>query len=129
MKAGTSRAIALVLIVGMLASVVLAGFVSFYASPDPDGLESVANSQGFDETAQDSATADSALADYGVAGVPDERLSIGLAGVVGVGVTALVGFGLFLLLTAGRASVPPGRQAEPTEPNDPSRPGDPSSHG
>lgn len=129
MKAGTSRAIALVLIVGMLASVVLAGFVSFYASPDPDGLESVAQSQGFGETAQDSATSDSALADYGVEGVSDERLSVGLAGVVGVGVTALVGFGLFLLLTAGRAPTPPDHQEQPTEPTDPSRPGDSSSHG
>ncbi len=113
----------------MLASVVLAGFVSFYASTDPDGLESVAQSQGFGETAQDSAASDSALADYGVEGVSDERLSLGLAGVVGVGVTALVGFGLFLLLTAGRASTPPTPRTEPTEPTDPSRPGDPSSHG
>lgn len=126
MKAGTSRAIALVLIVGMLASVVLAGVVSFYASPDPDGLESVAQSQGFDETAQDSATADSALADYGVEGVSDERLSVGLAGVVGVGVTALMGFGLFLLLTAGRAAPSPADDAAETNS---SRPADPSSHG
>lgn len=126
MKAGTSRAIALVLIIGMLASVVLAGVVSFYASPDPDGLESVAQSQGFDETAQDSATADSALADYGVEGVSDERLSVGLAGVVGVGVTALVGFGLFLLLTAGRAATPAADDAAETNS---SRPADPSSHG
>lgn len=126
MKAGTSRAIALVLIIGMLASVVLAGVVSFYASPDPDGLEAVAQSQGFDETAQDSASADSALADYGVEGVSDERLSVGLAGVVGVGVTALVGFGLFLLLSAGRAAPSPaGDGADTTS----SRPADPSSHG
>jgi hypothetical protein len=101
MKDTTNRAIAGVLIVGLLASVVLAGVVSFYASANPDGLEYVAEQQGFAETAEDSPTSDSALADYGVAGVDDERWSVGLAGVVGVGVTALVGFGLFLFLASG----------------------------
>ncbi len=103
MKDSTNRTIAGVLIIGLLASVVLAGLVSFYASSSPDGLESVAEQQGFGESAEDSATAESALADYGVSGVEDERWSVGLAGVVGVGITALLGFGLFLLLTAGRS--------------------------
>lgn len=103
MKDSTNRTIAGVLIIGLLASAVLAGLVSFYASSSPDGLESVAEQQGFGESAEDSATAESALADYGVAGVEDGRWSVGLAGVVGVGITALVGFGLFLLLTVGRS--------------------------
>lgn len=102
MKDTTNRTIAGILIIGLLASVVLAGLVSFYASSSPDGLESVAEQHGFADSAEDSATADSALADYGVAGVDDERLSVGLAGVMGVGVTALVGFGLFLFLSSGK---------------------------
>lgn len=104
MKASTNRAVAGILIVGLLASVVLAGFVSFYASSQPDGLESVAAEQGFAETAEDSATSDSALADYGVEGLEDERWSVGLAGVMGVGLTALIGFGLFLFLASGPRS-------------------------
>lgn len=98
--AGTRRAIAVVLIVGMVLSVGLAGVVSYYASSSPDGLEKVAEQQGFSDSADPSAAEDSPLAGYGVEGVADERMSVGLAGVVGVGVTALLGFGLFLLLGA-----------------------------
>lgn len=108
MKASTNRAVAVVLIVGMMTSVVLAGIVSFYASSSPDGLESVSQEQGFGDTAADSATADSALAGYEVEGISNERLSVGLAGVVGLGITALVAFGLFLLLTARSRPVPTG---------------------
>jgi hypothetical protein len=44
------------------------------------------------------------LADYSVRGVHDERLSTGVAGVVGVVVTFAIGAGLFVVLrrTAGR---------------------------
>lgn len=83
------------LIAGLLVALVLAGLVSFYASGSPDGLEKVAADKGFDAGAQDHAVADGPLADYGVSGVEDARLSGGLSGVVGVGVVLLVGGGLF----------------------------------
>lgn len=83
---------------GLLVSLLLAGFVSFYASSHPDGLEKVAEEIGFIETAEDPATAGSALADYGVAGVENERASVGLAGVIGVAATGVVATGLFLYL-------------------------------
>ncbi|MEY4497233.1 MAG: hypothetical protein RLZZ364_538 [Actinomycetota bacterium] len=83
---------------GALISLILAGGVSFYASSHPDGLEKVANDIGFIETAKDPATAGSALADYGVAGVENERASVGLAGVIGVVATGAVATGLFIYL-------------------------------
>jgi cobalt/nickel transport protein len=83
---------------GLLVSLVLAGFVSFYASSHPDGLEKVADEIGFIETAKDPATAGSALADYGVAGVENERASVGIAGVIGVAATGAVATGLFIYL-------------------------------
>lgn len=92
------------LLAGLLVSLLLAGLVSGFASSSPDGLEKVAEEQGFAQTAQDSALADSPLADYGVAGVEDERLSTGLAGVVGVGVTFAFGLGLFALVRRGRST-------------------------
>jgi cobalt/nickel transport protein len=82
-------------VIGLLVCFGVAGIVSYYASGDPDGLEWVAEQEGFIETAQDSAVAGSAFADYSVVGVNDERLSVGLAGVIGVVITALVAFGLF----------------------------------
>ncbi|MEG3627216.1 energy-coupling factor ABC transporter permease [Streptomyces poriticola] len=80
---------------GLLTSLVLAGFVSFYASADPDGLEKVAEDKGFAESAEEHHTADSPLADYGVRDVDDARLSGGLAGVIGVGVTVAGGTAVF----------------------------------
>lgn len=87
------------LIIGGVIAVVLAAVVSFYASPQPDGLERVATDQGFSGAAQDSAVAGSPLADYTVSGVRDERLGNAVAGLAGLAVTAVVGFGLFHLLT------------------------------
>ena len=86
------------IVIGLLASIVIAGFLSFYASSQPDGLEKVSADQGLDVTAIDSANADSALADYGVAGVENERASAFLGGVIGVAITGLAGFGLYIWL-------------------------------
>jgi cobalt/nickel transport system permease protein len=83
-------------LVGLLVSLVIAGFLSFYASSHPDGLEKVAADQGLDVTAVDSANADSSLADYGVAGVKDERVSGFLGGAIGVAITGLAGAGLYI---------------------------------
>ncbi|WP_405820713.1 energy-coupling factor ABC transporter permease [Streptomyces sp. NBC_01390] len=80
---------------GLAASLVLAGVVSFYASASPDGLEKVAADKGIDARAEAHAAADSPLADYSVEGITDGRLSGGLAGVIGVGVTVVAGTGIF----------------------------------
>ncbi|WP_432033127.1 energy-coupling factor ABC transporter permease [Streptomyces antibioticus] len=80
---------------GLVTSLVLAGFVSFYASADPDGLEKVAADKGIDKKVEDHAAADSPLADYGVKDVTNARLSGGLAGVIGVGVTVVAGSAVF----------------------------------
>ena len=77
----------------IIVSALLAGGASFYASSSPDGLEKVAEDIGFIETAKDHS-----LADYGLAGVDNERLSVGASGVIGVLVTSVVGFGLFMLI-------------------------------
>ena len=78
----------------LLVALLLGGVVSFYASGDPDGLSRVAEDQGMTAVEQDHAAKDSPLADYSVRGVGDDRLSTGLAGVLGVGVVLLLGTGL-----------------------------------
>jgi cobalt/nickel transport protein len=85
-------------VVGLAVALVVAGVVSWYASASPDGLEWAAERAGFLGTAEDSAAAASPLADYGVSGVGSERLSGGLAGVIGVLVTLVLAGGLSLLL-------------------------------
>ncbi|MER5383963.1 energy-coupling factor ABC transporter permease [Streptomyces sp. NPDC002688] len=102
-------------ITGLVTSLVLAGFVSFYASADPDGLEKVAKDKGIDAKAEKHATEDSSpLAGYGVKDISDARASGGLAGVIGVGVTVVAGTGVFWALRRRRtadaspASLPEG---------------------
>lgn len=83
------------IVVGFAVSLALAGGVSYYASSHPDGLEKVAGDVGFLDSAKESAVKDSPLAEYGVAGVDNERISGGLAGVIGVASTAAVSFTIF----------------------------------
>jgi cobalt/nickel transport protein len=86
------------LISGFVVSLFLAGVVSFYASSNPDGLEKVAEDIGFIETAKDHTYADGALADYGVKGIDNARLSTGAAGVIGVIATGVISTGLFMVV-------------------------------
>ena len=74
----------------LVVALLVAGVASHYASSHPDGLEHVAGETGFLDTAEDSPAARSPMADYQTAGVEDDRLSGGLAGVTG----ALVVLGL-----------------------------------
>jgi len=85
-----------------LITIALAGGASYYASSQPDGLEKVADEKGFLNTAKDSAVSGSPLSDYGIVGLDNERLSVGLAGVIGVVATALVALALFGLLRKKR---------------------------
>ena len=82
-------------IVGLALSLVIAGGISYYASSEPDGFEKSAGEIGFLDTAEESPLAGSPLAEYGVAGVENERLSGGLAGVIGVASTAAISFVIF----------------------------------
>ncbi|GHB72315.1 hypothetical protein GCM10010347_48250 [Streptomyces cirratus] len=90
-------------ITGLVTALVLAGFVSYYASASPDGLEKVAADKGIDRNERGHAAAGSPLADYSVKDVPDTRLSGGLAGVIGVGATVAVGTGIFWMVRRRRA--------------------------
>lgn len=84
--------------IGLVTSIFVAAIISFYASSNPDGLEFVAEQVGFLNTAKDSATASSPLADYVFAGLENERISVALAGIIGVLLTAAISFGLFTFL-------------------------------
>lgn len=93
-----------------LVALIVAGVLSYFADPDPDGLDSatlsgcevVETAQGEELTgsciaqrAGDHDLADGPFADYAVGG--DDRFT-GVAGVLGVLATAVVAGGLFWLL-------------------------------
>jgi cobalt/nickel transport protein len=94
----------------LVVALLVAGGLSYLASPDPDGLDTVTLSgctvtetdagEQLDGTciaqnAEDHALGAGPLADYAVDGAEG---SVGLAGVIGVLVTAVVAGGLFWLL-------------------------------
>lgn len=92
----------------LLVALLVAGGASYYASSHPDGLEYVAGQTGFLDSAEDSPTADSPLADYQTEGVDNQRISGGLAGVIGVL--------LVLSLTGGLAWAVRRRTSDDAEP-------------
>jgi hypothetical protein len=70
------------------------------ASPDPDGLERVAEDHGFLAQAQDALY--SVLPDYTVPGLEDPTTTTILAGLIGVAVVFALMWGLGVLLTRRR---------------------------
>lgn len=74
---------------GLLVAVLLAVFVSPWASSSPDGLEKVARDKGFAKKAEDTQPAwkHSPLKDYSVSGVRNEKASTGISGLLGVLIT------------------------------------------
>lgn len=92
---------------GLLVAAALAFFLSPEASSKPDGLNKVAIDKGFDDTEKDHNFDDSPTAGYAVKGVGNERLATGLAGLIGVSATFLIGAGLVLVVRRINASRPP----------------------
>jgi cobalt/nickel transport system permease protein/cobalt/nickel transport protein len=95
MRPPSTRALVLA---GLAVSLVLAGVVSLYASSHPDGLSYVAERLGFGSPAGAHRTDGSPLAGYAVRGISNDRLSGGLAGVLGVLLVAVLAFGLMYAL-------------------------------
>jgi hypothetical protein len=91
---------------GLVLALVLAFLVSPSASGDPDGLNKVAMDKGFADTETDHALGDAPTAGYEVRGVDDDRLSTGLAGVLGVAVTFAVAGGVMVIVRRARRTGP-----------------------
>jgi hypothetical protein len=89
---------------GLTIAVLLAFFVSPQASSQPDGLDKVAIDKGFAESERTHALDDAPTAGYAVKGVDNERLSTGLAGLIGVTITFTIAAGLFVVVRRARRS-------------------------
>lgn len=98
----------------LLVALVLAGIVSFYAASDPDGLTKVSQDEGFADTETEHGTADGPFAGYGSSFIDDDRLSGGVAGVVGVLVVLALGTGLTYAVRRRSAEPSPESLPEPS---------------
>jgi cobalt/nickel transport system permease protein len=79
---------------GVLVAAFFAAVVSQFAVGDPDGLERDAEDEGFIERAGDHAFRGSLFADYATDGIDNETLSLAVAGLTGVALTLLLGYGV-----------------------------------
>lgn len=86
----------------LIVSAVVAGLAIFFASGSPDGLEHVAETQGFGNTATEHATGGGPFADY-QASFADGPAGGLIAAATGIAVTGLL---MWLLLRALRAKGP-----------------------
>jgi cobalt/nickel transport protein len=90
-----------ILISGMGLALVIALFLSPWASSFPDGLERVAKDLGFIKKAEKPGVTvweKSPIPDYKIPGIQNESLATGLAGLAGTAAIAAAGWGLARLL-------------------------------
>ncbi len=87
---------------GVLVALLFAVVVSQFAAGDPDGLQRVAEDQGFAAQGEDHALDSGIFAGYATAGVDNETLSLAVAGTAGTLLTLAVGAGLLLALRERR---------------------------
>lgn len=93
-----------VVVTGLVLALLLAGVASYYAASSPDGLNRVAQDQGFAATAEQRNDA-TPLAGYQTEGVGHDRLSGGIAGVGGCLVVLALAGGLTRVLRQRREAV------------------------
>ncbi|MDD5020116.1 MAG: PDGLE domain-containing protein [Candidatus Omnitrophica bacterium] len=92
------------IIFGILAALVLAVFLSPFASEHPDGLERVAEDHGFIERGEGEPAVDAPVPDYVVPGVKNEKMATALAGALGVVIVFAAGYGAARLLVRSAKS-------------------------
>jgi hypothetical protein len=88
-------------VIGLLLALGVA-LLSPLASPHPDGLERVAEDEGFLDRAEDAPY--QVVPDYLFPGIENEALATILAGLLGTGILFGVGYGLAWLLRRGRTA-------------------------
>jgi hypothetical protein len=84
-------------VVGLIVAIGVAVIAAQFASSEPDGLEYVAEQEGFAETAEDHTLADTPLADYGENLTESSWVNTAVAGLLGVLLTLALGYALFWL--------------------------------
>jgi len=89
----------LLLITGLGTALIIAAFLSPFASKDPDGLDRVAGDLKFEHKATENTAAKQlpfaqVFAEYSLKAVSDEKLSTAVAGVIGTITTFGIAWGL-----------------------------------
>ncbi len=73
-------------VAGITIAIFMACVLSLFASPEPDGLERVAEDQKFISKAEGQEVINSPMPDYAIPGIENEQLAAVSAGLVGVSI-------------------------------------------
>ena len=80
-------------IFGLVVALVMAMLISLHASPEPDGLEKVAEDLGFLEHGEGNEVMESPMPDYVIPWLGDETVAASLAGLIGTVIMFGIGIG------------------------------------
>jgi cobalt/nickel transport protein len=86
------------ILIGLLLAVLVALFLSPFASQWPDGLEKVADDKGFLDKGEIEPAVSSPVPDYSWPGIKNEALATSVAGVFGTIMVFAVSFGLLKII-------------------------------
>ena len=86
---GMERGFRLFIFISLAIAIILAVFISPFASNSPDGLEKVAEDKGFLHTAK-SVWRYSPFSDYSITGIENNYISTGLSGIIGIVIVFII---------------------------------------
>ncbi|MBU1062373.1 MAG: PDGLE domain-containing protein [Candidatus Omnitrophica bacterium] len=86
------------IVLWILFSLILAFFISPFASSSPDGLEKVAEDRGFLEKGEIKPVFTSPIPDYTWPGIDNESFATGLAGIFGTLIVFGVAYGMAVII-------------------------------
>ena len=90
------------IVIGLIIAVIVAFFLSPFASSWPDGLEKVAHDYGFIANGEKGTILKSPIPDYAFPGIRNEKMATAISGLLGTLVIFGVGYGLACLLKKRR---------------------------
>lgn len=82
------------ILLALVVSIAVAAFISPFASPDPDGLERVAEDKGFLHRSEGKELVKSPMPDYVMPGIENETVAGSLGGIAGTIITFGAMYGL-----------------------------------
>lgn len=93
-----SRPLTGFLMAGIGIVVIVAAVLAPRAADSPDGLETVAQDEGFGSAADEHPLADGPVGDYEVGSIENQEISVGVAGLAGAALTGLIAVGSLHLI-------------------------------
>lgn len=90
--------------IGLVVALIIAGILSPFASPYPDGLEKVAETKGFIAKGEGKEVVSAPIPDYAAPGLKSEGTATAVAGITGTLITFAVAYGIGRIMRQRRSA-------------------------